>query len=409
MSTQSHKGSILGCLLLITGCCIGAGMLGMPVITATAGFIPSTVAMLICCVFMNITGLLLLEAILWFNEDVNLLTLARYALGTAGQVLTWVCFVFLFYCLCVAYTIGCGQLLGPLLGGQAIGSAVAVITVGILVYAGTKPVDYINRILMVGLIVFYCLLVASGASFIDSRNLTISHWGATLASVPLLLISFGYQNLVPSITHYLHRNVARVRLSIILGSSLTFLIYVIWEAVILGILPNTADSVETVLEKGEMVTQLLQRTTGHPYIVLFAELFAFFAIATSLLANSLTCLHFLQDGTRRLFRKPSRLVLTLLVLVPPYFIALFDPTLFLKALSIAGGTATVILFGILPAIIVWYGRYRDNKHPYRCHRFFFHSPSTRDCKTNRLNLISKTHLNSGGLCLVKDRRSLSIG
>lgn len=361
MSTKSHPGSIWGCVLLITGCCIGAGMLGMPVITATAGFIPSTLAMLVCCIFMNITGLLLLEAILWFHEDVNLLTLARYAMGQAGQLITWISFVFLFYCLCVAYTIGCGQLLAPLVGSESLGSALAVATVGFLIYAGTRPVDYLNRILMVGLIVFYCLLVGSGARHIETSKLTLSNWGATFASIPLLLISFGYQNLVPSITHYLHRNVRNIRLSIILGSFLTFIIYVLWEAVILGILPVSNESVEAVLDKGEMVTQTLQGTTGISHIVTFAQLFAFFAIITSLLANSLTCLHFLQDGTRRYFIKPNRLLLTLLVLIPPFFISLLDPHLFLKALSIAGGTATVILFGIMPVIIVWKGRYHDHK------------------------------------------------
>lgn len=333
----------------------------MPVITATAGFIPSTLAMLVCCIFMNITGLLLLEAILWFHEDVNLLTLARYAMGQAGQLITWISFVFLFYCLCVAYTIGCGQLLAPLVGSESLGSALAVATVGFLIYAGTRPVDYLNRILMVGLIVFYCLLVGSGARHIETSKLTLSNWGATFASIPLLLISFGYQNLVPSITHYLHRNVRNIRLSIILGSFLTFIIYVLWEAVILGILPVSNESVEAVLDKGEMVTQTLQGTTGISHIVTFAQLFAFFAIITSLLANSLTCLHFLQDGTRRYFIKPNRLLLTLLVLIPPFFISLLDPHLFLKALSIAGGTATVILFGIMPVIIVWKGRYHDHK------------------------------------------------
>ncbi len=336
-------------------------MLGMPVITASAGFVPSTVAMLACCIFMNITGLLLLEAVLWFDDDVNLLTLARYALGKKGQAVTWACFVFLFYCLCVAYIIGCGQLLGPLLGSEAAGSLLSALFVGILIYAGTRPVDYLNRILMIGLIVFYCLLVAGGARYVNVERLAGANWGATLASVPLLLISFGYQNLVPSITHYLHRNVRRIRIAITLGSLLTFVIYVLWEAVILGILPSSGDTVDTVLDKGEMVTQTLQRTTGLSSVVVFAELFAFFAISTSLLANSLTCLHFLQDGTRRYVGKPNRLVLTVLVLVPPFLIALLDPHLFLKALSIAGGTATVILFGILPALIVWYGRYRDNK------------------------------------------------
>jgi tyrosine-specific transport protein len=336
-------------------------MLGMPVITATAGFIPSTVIMLLCCVFMYITGLLLLEATLWFQEDVNLLSLARHTLGTPGQIITWGCFVFLFYCLCVAYTIGCGEILGPLFQSETLGAAVALTFVGILIYAGTRTVDYLNRGLMVGLIITYCLLVASGASYVDTSNLQITHWDASLASIPLLLISFGYQNLVPSMTHYLRRDVRKIRISMALGMALTFVIYVIWETVILGILPASGESVQTVMDKGQMVTELLQNTSRIPYIIPLSKGFALFAITTSLLANSLTCVHFLHDGLRRYVGKTNHVALIIATLLPPFIIAVLDPNSFLSALSIAGGTATVIIFGILPAVVVWHGRYKENR------------------------------------------------
>lgn len=360
--SNHHQGSILGCILLITGCCIGAGMLGMPVITATAGFIPSTLIMLFCCIFMYVTGLLLLEATLWFHDDVNLLSLARHTLGRPGQILTWGCFVFLFYCLCVAYTIGCGEILGPFFNNnEAIGSAIALTLVGLLIYAGTRTVDYINRAFMVGLIVSYCLLVASGAAYIEKSNLAVTRWDASLASIPLLLISFGYQNLVPSITHYLKRDVRRIRISMALGMAFTFMIYVIWEAVILGILPATEESVQAVMDKGAMVTEQLQNVSGIPHIITLSKAFALFAIFTSLLANSLTCVHFLHDGLRRYIGKTHYVPLILATLIPPFIIALLDPNSFLSALSIAGGTATVIIFGILPAVVVWHGRYTEKR------------------------------------------------
>ncbi len=359
---MSQKGSVLGGILLITGCCIGAGMLGMPVITATAGVIPTTVAMLICCLFMNVTGLLLLEAVLWFKNRVNLITLSNYALGSVGQVITWISFVFLFYCLCVAYTIGCGDILGPFLGGAFIGRLAALTAIGILIYIGTRTVDHLNRILMVGLIFTYCLLVISGAGFVQSNNLVFQQWPAIFASIPLLLISFGYQNLIPSLAEYLQHNVKKITLTILGGTLLTFLFYLVWEIIILGILPfENAESVQAVMNKGEIVTDMLQNVTGIPYILPLTQSFALFAIMTSLLANSLTCLEFLQDGLRRYVTSPNRFLLVFLVLLPPLIIAQSDPHLFLKALSIAGGTATVILFGIFPALIVWYGRYRDNK------------------------------------------------
>ncbi|MBA2728280.1 MAG: hypothetical protein H0U49_08940 [Parachlamydiaceae bacterium] len=44
-SLLEKEGSVLSATLLITGCCIGAGMIGLPVMSAS-GFIPTTLAML---------------------------------------------------------------------------------------------------------------------------------------------------------------------------------------------------------------------------------------------------------------------------------------------------------------------------------------------------------------------------
>lgn len=363
--TTAAAGSTFGCALLIVGCCIGAGMLGMPVLTATAGFLPTSAALVICSIFMLVTGLLLVEATLWYPRGANLLSLARQALGCWGQLVVWLCFTFLFYCLSVAYLIGCRDVVGEALRQLGIPAAESIVllltavVVGFLVYCGTRTVDYLNRVLIVGLAASYLLLVAYGAAYVDSAHLSVAHWNATLASMPLLLICFGYQNLVPTITNYLQGNIAKVRKAIFLGIALALGIYLTWELIILGILPPETDTVEAVLNRGEMVTQLLEGVTQIPYIGMLANVFAFFAISTSLLANALTCVDFLHDGLRASRRSYRRWVLCVFVLLPPLLVAQANPNLFLKALSIAGGTATVILFGIIPALIIWFGRYRQ--------------------------------------------------
>ena len=45
-TTTAHQGKLLGGILLVAGCCIGAGMLGLPVLSAQAGFKPSVVMFL---------------------------------------------------------------------------------------------------------------------------------------------------------------------------------------------------------------------------------------------------------------------------------------------------------------------------------------------------------------------------
>src|SRR3990167_8754362 len=101
---------IFGATMLVTGCCIGAGMIGLPVLSALTGFMPSLVAMVFCYLFTTVTGLLLAEATLWFDGNANLPSIVEFALGKIGKIITIILFLFLFYCLLVAYLDAGGSL-----------------------------------------------------------------------------------------------------------------------------------------------------------------------------------------------------------------------------------------------------------------------------------------------------------
>ena len=82
--------------LLIAGTTIGAGMLGIPLVTAGAGFIPAVV--MTCAVFllMLATGYLLLEATLQMHEGANFLSIAKRFLGVPGKWVTGISYLFLY-------------------------------------------------------------------------------------------------------------------------------------------------------------------------------------------------------------------------------------------------------------------------------------------------------------------------
>ncbi|MDB6080860.1 MAG: tyrP-E, partial [Chlamydiia bacterium] len=61
----------------------------------------------------------------------------------------------------------------------------------------------------------------------------------------------------------------------------------------------------------------------------------------------------LRDGLHTKDTSKNRALLGLLVLVPPLLVALTNPKIFLVALNYAGGFCTVILFGVLPALMAW--------------------------------------------------------
>lgn len=359
----------LGATMLVTGCCIGAGMIGLPVLSVLAGFMPSVVAMLFCYAFTTLTGLLLLEATLWFETKVNLLTIVESTLGKVGKVTTLILFLFLFYCLFVAYLDGGGTLFADMLSAifrypvsHTIGTLTCLVFVGSTAYAGTKIVDGFNRVLLVGLVISYFVLVAIGLPNVDQQNLKYVDWMATFGVIPILLICFGYQNLVPSLTYYLEKNVDAIRFAIIIGNLIPFFVYFLWDYVILGMLPV---SQVTTAQEVDMVTQLLQSTSTSLSVMFFIKAFSLFAMLTSFIPNAVSFVDFLKDGFKKAHfpdavekvgHCANDLLIYLCVFIPPLLCALIYPNLFLEALGFAGGFIDVLLFGVLPATVVLIGR-----------------------------------------------------
>lgn len=364
-SYSIRKGSILGGVLLVAGCCIGAGMLGLPVLSALAGFNPSLLMFFVSWVYMATTGMLLLEVNLWFSEEVSIVSMAERTLGFTGKAFSWFVFLFLFYSLMVAYAAASGSLVADfikeLVGIQAphwIGSLLISALFGILIYLGTHAVDQFNRLLMIGLIAAYAFLIYMGASYVNPTYLEHHDWTQIGYIVPAMIVSFGFHNLVPSLTTYFKRDIKPLRLVIIIGSAVPLLIYIVWQWLILGIVPFEGEGgIKAALDHGEMATQALRAAVGSSIILKIAEAFAFFAIVTSFLGVALSFVDFLADGLKIAKTNKGKALLCFLALAPPFVFALIYPTIFLSALNYAGGLGAVSLFGILPALMVWRGRY----------------------------------------------------
>lgn len=361
-----REGSVLGGILLIAGSCIGAGMLALPVITGVAGFGPSLVMLFLAWLFMTSTGFLLLEANLSLGYDLSLISIAEKTLGKTGKILCWLLFVFLFYSLSVAYIAASGSILHSIVFDlfefelpDWCGSLLFTLIFGIVIYTGVRQVDYLNRLLMVGLILAYCVLVLLASLHIKASYLAVKQWKYAFAALPVLIISFGFHNMIPSLAMYLKGNVKRLRVTVLIGSLIPLLVYLVWEAVMLGIIPiQGREGLLHALDQGEVATSALRKVVGVSWINTVAQAFALFAIITSFLAQSLSLVDFLADGLKIPKIGFGRLMLVLLTLVPPFAFAFVYPGIFIRALNIAGGFSAVILFGVMPVLMVWILRYK---------------------------------------------------
>ncbi|MEM8629110.1 MAG: aromatic amino acid transport family protein [Chlamydiota bacterium] len=349
---------ILGSSLFIAGSCIGAGMLALPVLTGLAGFFPSLVNLCIAWAFMTYSSCLVLEMNSWFPNRVNLLSMLEKGLGPWGKRLCFFSYLFLFYTLCVAYIAASGRLIARLSPGEwfsiEISSCLFVLLLTPCIYLGTKVTDYLNRLLVFGLFFTFFSMILWGLPNIDLRYFLHVDGRFLLLSLPVLVLSFGFQNTIPSLSAYLERDWKSVQTAILGGSLSVLIIYLLWQILFIGTVPFAGKSgILALYESREDATAPLY-SLG---IGSLSQGFAFFAIITSFLAQSLTLVHFLADALHVPLTRKNRAWLSAVTLGPSLLIAISYPHIFYEALQFAGGFCAMLLFGVLPVGAVFRGRY----------------------------------------------------
>lgn len=360
------KGTLISAMFLVGGACIGGGMLALPVATSVSGFFPSIVMMLICWVAMTLSGLLLLEVSLWMNAGEHMISMSSRFLGPIGKWASWILYSFMCYASLVAYTAeGSGQFISAIQAmtnitlSKNVAALLFVLIFGIMIDFGARLVGKINAILFIGMIVAYICLIGLSISEIHETLLRHHNWSTVLISVPLLLTSFSYQTIVPSLTPYLRGYAPYLRWAIMGGTTISLIVYLLWEWIVLGIIPvNGEDGLLAALQAGTAATPYLTKHVGSYWIPLAASYFAFFALVTSFLGFGLGLFDFLADGLKIKKRGWGKIFLGLLIALPVLFFVTQFERVFLLALDFSGGFGDTILSGIMPVLMVWVGRYR---------------------------------------------------
>ncbi len=357
------RSKLLGGILLVSGTTVGAAMLALPVATGLAGFFPAQILLLLFWLYMTYTAFLILEVNLWMGEHANLITMAQRTLGLGGQAWAWISYMFLLYSLATAYLVGSGKIFADAVA-ETTGLIVPtwcsplplLVIFSYAVYEGTKLVDYLNRVLMSLLVATYLTMIFCLAPEVDGKLLVVQNWKALLLGLSIAVTSWGFHIIIPTLTSYLKRNVKDLKIVLTVGSVLPLLIYTLWQLIALGIIP------QSVLMKGyvqgENGATLLSNTLGATWVAGLAVGFAFIAIVTSFLGVSLSLWDCLADALKIRKGKMGRVLLYILTFVPPTIFAITTPRAFMSALEYAGAFGVVTLLGILPALMVWWGRYR---------------------------------------------------
>lgn len=358
-------GTLLSAIFLVAGTCIGGGMLALPVMAGISGFVPSTIAMSVCWVGMTISALLLMEASLWMHEGEHMISMAARLLGPVGKWVSWFLYLFICYASNVAYTAGGGEQIASFLSSvfqveisKPIGCGLFIVIFGGVTYLGSKIIGRVNSILFVAMIAAYFALVGIGTGEVKLDLLQHRYWPTTLIAIPFLLTSFSFQTMVPSLTPYLQRHAKSMRWAIIGGTTTAFFVYLIWQVLMLGIVPvNGENGLVAAFNQGESPIQFLEEHVYSSHITSIANFFAFFALVTSFLGITMGLFDFLADGLQIPEKGAGQMLLGALVIIPTVFFAIYFERAFLLALDTSGGFGDSILNGIIPVLMVWVGRY----------------------------------------------------
>ncbi len=355
----------LSAAILVAGTCIGGGMLALPVACSQAGYLPSIAFMCVAWAAMTITALYFLEAGFWVKKkDAHVITLSGELLGPWAQKVCWVLFPFVSYASVIAYTAAGGHLIAQaisLLGipiAKEFGCLLFVLIFGPALAVRHEILGKLNGILFTVMILAYVALIIFGTSGIQVDLLYRSEWSYGHYALPLLLTAFSFQTMVPSLHPYLDHNKRSLFISVVAGTFIALIVFIIWQTVVFGSVPLDGPyGLQEAHRLGQPATYSLGKMTGSIFVGVSATIFAFFALVTSFFGMGLGLFDFLQDGLSIKKNRWGNFKTCLMILIPCIVFSIGFERIFLEALDLSGGFGDTILNGLIPVLMIWVGRY----------------------------------------------------
>ena len=222
--------------------------------------------------------------------------------------------------------------------------------------------DYVNRGLMFGKLGIYVLLVLIISPYVNASTLRGGSLQAITGSLMILIASFGFASIVPSLREYFEDDIQSLRKVILFGSLIPLVCYIVWEVVIMGVVEREGSNGLLALVESEHatsgLTDALSNAVHSQWITGFFGFFTSICMITAFLGVSLGLFDFLADGLNlKKVGSQGKLILALTFL-PPLSVVLINPGIYLRAFSYAGICCIVLLL-LLPILMAWRGRKAD--------------------------------------------------
>jgi tyrosine-specific transport protein len=362
-----HKpGSVFGSTALIAGTTVGAGILALPAVTLPSGVLPSTALLVGVWLYAVVSALLIAEVTLNGmrhngRASNGFLTMVESTFGKVGARTTGGAYLFYHYALLIAYVSQGGKILISAVEGiwdlpnlpGWMGSTSFALIFGIILYLGRdKFIERLNSFFVGIVIASFIGLLVLGVTQVHPTSLLSQDWSALTPALSVMLVALFFHNIVPVVATQLEGDAPKVRQSIVVGSAIPLMMFLLWNAVILGSV--TPAMLENISGNSSVFDplQVLRAGDAGEWLGILITVFSEFAIATSLIG--------FFYGLRDLFKDMNlfadstvSLPLISAILFPPMGFSAINPNIFFAALDYAGTFSVSILGGIIPAAIAW--------------------------------------------------------
>lgn len=355
---------------MISGTCIGAGMLALPASAGQYGFLPTILIMAVACFFMTLGGLYMADACLASrHQDPHLISLSDEYLGPQAKALSWVVYLLIGITSFVAYVSEGGKILTEFLNSFQIpykheqGYVAYLLFYVAIIATGSKWVSRVNATLFsmllfsfVGLISILIPNATTGYLFEHSI------WTPKAFSMlPLMLTIFSFPGIVPGITKIVQYDPNKLKKAIVTGTSMGFVLYSIWLMIVMSVIPSSGPfGLSEIYAMDRSVTKELATLLSEPVFSMFVQIFGLLAITTSFIGVGWALTEFLMDGLKLSGRRNHILIVSVVGGLTYTIIGRFDQLFFL-ALETSGGIGDSLISGIIPALMVFTASRRQQK------------------------------------------------
>ncbi|KAJ9508016.1 hypothetical protein QJQ45_021351 [Haematococcus lacustris] len=265
------------------------------------GFLASAAALVGCCAYSVITGLLVAEVNLNIMREqgaggVSLVTMAQATLGQRAASVVSALYIFQHYSLLVAYISRSGEILSQDTGlPSPLACTLFAVPLGLACYAlPGRQLDALNNSLVAGVVAVFMALVLLVLPGVQPDTLWVANWGAVPHTLPVLALAFVYQNVVPVVVKELEGDPGKIRASLLCGSLLPLAMFLVWEAVVLGSMgPAAATTAAAAAAVAGDPLEALQASS--PVARPLVDSFSLLAIVTSFIGFCLGLTDFLED------------------------------------------------------------------------------------------------------------------